>query len=59
MYSKEQIINGTREYVEDYFRGKKFSTQTDVFRLKKKMLFYFFGIEIQIVTSPTQWDKTN
>ena len=24
MYSKEQIINGTREYVEDYFRWYEF-----------------------------------
>ena len=55
----ELVVEDVKGESESYFRGKKFSTQTDVFRLKKKMLFYFFGIEIQIVTSPTQWDKTN
>jgi len=28
MYSKEQIINGTREYVEDYFRWYEFDWES-------------------------------
>ena len=38
-------------------KRKRFSTQTDVFRIKKKMMYYFFEIEVQIITSPKQWEK--
>lgn len=43
--------------VEDFkgvSRGR-FSTQTPDFKIKKKLLLYVHGIEVEIVSNPTQW----
>lgn len=34
---------------------RKFSTQTDDFRIKKKLMLWVHDIEIQIVSNPTYW----
>lgn len=45
-YTKEGVT-----IVEDVKGGK--ATQTDVFKIKKKLMYYFHKIEIKIVTSAT------
>lgn len=37
--------------------GRAFSTQTADFKIKKKLLLYVHDIQVQIVTSPTQWNE--
>lgn len=55
---KKMSYNGDFSYikdgalvVEDVKGGK--ATQTDVFKIKKKLMYYFHKIEIKIVTSAT------
>lgn len=44
---------------ETYVRGRKqFSTITDVFSIKKKLMLYVHNIEVKIVNHATQWEQT-
>lgn len=40
---------------DTYYKGKRFTTQTPDFKIKKKMMLYFHDIEVQIVTEATFW----
>lgn len=40
------------------YKGKRFSTQTADFKIKKKLMLYVHHIQIKIVSEPTSWEKT-
>lgn len=43
---------------ETYVRGRKqFSTITDVFSIKKKLMLWVHNIEVKIVNQATQWEQ--
>ena len=39
------------------YKGKRFSTQTADFKIKKKLMLYIHNIQIKIISSPTFWEK--
>ena len=39
------------------YKGKRFSTQTADFKIKKKLMLYIHNIQIKIISSPTLWEK--
>ena len=39
------------------YKGKRFSTKTDAFIIKKKLMLYIHNIQIKIISSPTFWEK--
>ena len=39
------------------YKGKRFSTQTADFKIKKKLMLYIHDIQIKIISSPTFWEK--
>ena len=39
------------------YKGKRFSTQTADFKIKKKLMLYIHNIQIKIISSPTSWEK--
>ena len=38
-------------------KGKRFSTETAAFKIKKKLMLYIHNIQIKIISSPTFWEK--
>ena len=39
------------------YKGKRFSTETAAFKIKKKLMLYIHNIQIKIISSPTFWEK--
>ena len=39
------------------YKGKRFSTETAAFKIKKKLMLYIHNIQIKIISSPTLWEK--
>ena len=39
------------------YKGKRFSTETAAFKIKKKLMLYIHSIQIKIISSPTFWEK--
>ena len=38
------------------YKGKRFSTETAAFKIKKKLMLYIHNIQIKIISSPTFWE---
>ena len=39
------------------YKGKRFSTETAAFKIRKKLMLYIHNMQIKIISSPTFWEK--
>lgn len=53
VYNADFVYTHNGKMVVEDVKGSKF-LQTEAFRLKKKLMYYFYQIEIALVTSPTE-----